>query len=66
MAAQNDENGRFATMRCSPAYVRFRRMLLGVWQGMMSYRLMVSVDDCAVVDLIPHSVTERVEIFLSV
>jgi hypothetical protein len=41
-------------------------MLLGVWQGMMSHRLMVSVDNCAVVDSIPHSVTERVEIFLSV
>ena len=66
MAAQNDENGRFAIMRCSPAYVRFRGMLLGVWRGMMSYRLMVSVDDGAVVDSIPHSVTERVEIFLSV
>jgi TetR/AcrR family transcriptional regulator, mexJK operon transcriptional repressor len=39
-------------------------MLLGMWQGMTGYRLMLGVDHDAVVDSIPKRVTEGVDRFL--
>jgi TetR/AcrR family transcriptional repressor of mexJK operon len=39
-------------------------MLLGMWQGITSYRLMLGVDHDAVVNSIPRRVTEGVEKFL--